>query len=68
MRESEYRDLTMEILMSPIGLMMVVIDLSLPTGLVEGRIFLCTENSQVWGDFYGTSHLSYRIRPPPRPP
>jgi hypothetical protein len=60
----------MEILMSPIGLMMVVINLSPPAGLVEGKVvFEYTENSQVFGNFYGTSHLSYyRIRPPPRPP
>jgi hypothetical protein len=59
----------MEILMSPIGLMMVVINLSPPAGLAGGEVvFEYTENLQVFGNFYGTSHLSYRIRPPPRPP
>jgi len=59
----------MEILMSPIGLMMVVIDLSPAAGLVAGRVVFEYEgDSQVWGEFYGVSHLAYRIRPPPRPP
>ncbi len=59
----------MEVLMSPIGLMMVVINLSLPVGLIGGKVvFEYTEDSQVLGNFYGASHLSYRIRPPPRPP
>jgi len=59
----------MEILMSPIGLMIAVINLSLSVNLVgERAIFRYDEVSQVLGDFYGTSHLSYRIRPPPRPP
>ena len=59
----------MELLMSPIGLMMVVINLSPPAGLVEGKvIFEYTEASQVLGDFFGTNRLVYRIGPPPRPP
>jgi hypothetical protein len=59
----------MEVLMSPIGLMMVIINLSLPVSLVgERAVFGYEGDSQVLGDFYGTSHLSYRIRPPPRPP
>jgi hypothetical protein len=67
----------MEVLMSPIGLMMVVINFSPPAVRRPLReadwgggkvVFEYTEASQVWGDFYGTSHLSYRIRPRPRPP
>jgi hypothetical protein len=59
----------MELLMSPIGLMMVVINLSPPAWPVEGKVvFEYIEASQVFGDFYGSSHLLYRIRPPPRPP
>lgn len=59
----------MEILMSPIGLMMVVINLSPTVSMVEGKIiFECTEASQVLGEFFGTSNLGYRIGPPPRPP
>ena len=69
MRQSVYRGLTMELLMSPIGLMMVVINLSPTVSQVEGKV-VCEyiEASQVFGDFYGSSHLVYRIRPPPRPP
>lgn len=59
----------MVVLISPIGLMMAVINLSLPVGLVGGKVvFEYTGDSQVLGNFYGASHLSYRIRPPPRPP
>ena len=59
----------MELLMSPIGLIMVVINLSPPVSLVEGKVvFEYTEASKVLGDFFGTSHLGYRIRPMPRPP
>jgi hypothetical protein len=59
----------MELLMSPIGLMMVVINLSPPAGLVDGRVvFEYAEASQVFADFFGSSHLGYRIQPPPRPP
>jgi hypothetical protein len=59
----------MELLMSPIGLIMVVINLSPPAGLAgERKVFRYDEASQVFGDFYGSSHLAYRIRPPPRPP
>jgi hypothetical protein len=59
----------MEILMSPIGLMIAVINLSLPVGVVGGKVVFGYEgDSQVWGNFFGASHLSYRIRPPPRPP
>lgn len=67
----------MEVILSPIGLMMVVINLSLPAvrrplreaGLVGGKVVFEYEgDSQVLGDFFGASHLSYRIRPPPRPP
>ena len=59
----------MELLMSPIGLIMVVINLSPPIGLVgERAVFRCTEASQVSGVFFGKNNLGYRIGPPPRPP
>lgn len=67
----------MELMMSPIGLMTLIIyfppaAVRCPlreAGLVGGKaIFEYTRDSQVLGDFYGASHLSYRIRPPPRPP
>jgi hypothetical protein len=59
----------MELLMSPIGLMMVVINFSPPASLVEGKAFFeYTEASKILGDFFETSHLGYRIRPMPRPP
>ena len=59
----------MEVILSPIGLMMVVINLSLAAGLVGDKVVFEYEgDSQVWGYFFGVSHLSYRIRPPPRPP
>ena len=59
----------MEVILSPIGLMMVVINLSPAAGLVGGKVVFEYEgDSQVWGYFFGVSHLAYRIRPPPRPP
>ena len=59
----------MEVMLSPIGLMMVVINLSPAAGLAGGKVvFEYEEDSQVWGYFFGVSHLSYEIRPPPRPP
>ena len=59
----------MELLMSPIGLVMVVINLSPTASMVEGKIiFECAEASQIPGVFFGTSNLGYRTGPPPRPP
>ena len=67
----------MELLMSPIGLMMVVINLLLPAvrrplrevSLVGGKVVFEYEgDSQVWENFFGVSNLVYRIHPLPRPP
>jgi hypothetical protein len=69
MRQSEYRGLTMELLMSPIGLIISVMNLSPAASRVEGEVvFEYTEASNSLVDFFGTSHLGYRIRPMPRPP
>jgi len=58
-----------EVILSPIGLMTLIIYLPPAAGLVEGKVvFEYTRDSQVWGYFFGVSHLAYRIRPPPRPP
>jgi hypothetical protein len=55
--------------MSPIGLMMVVINLSPTVNRVEGKaVFEYTEASHVLGVFSETRQLSYSIRPMPRPP
>lgn len=59
----------MELVLSPIGLVIWVIDLPPKAGLVEwGIIFASEIKSQVFGDFFGVNHLAYRTRPPPRPP
>jgi hypothetical protein len=67
----------MELMLSPIfGLVMVVmnhltdeVSFSLPREIIEGKTFYkCASYSQVRGDFYGASHLSYRIRSPSHPP
>lgn len=59
----------MEVILSPIGLMTLIIYLPLAARLVGGKVVFEYEgDSQVWGYFFGVSHLSYRIRPPPRPP
>ena len=67
----------MEVILSPIGLMTLIIYLPpaavrrplQAAGLVGGKVvFEYERDSQVLGYFFGVSHLSYRIRPPPRPP
>jgi hypothetical protein len=60
---------TMELVLSPMGLIIRVIDLPRDAGLVRWEIIFASErNSQVFGNFFGVNHLVYRIRPPPRPP
>jgi hypothetical protein len=51
-----------------INLLMLAVSFSLASLVEEKMIFKCTDDSQVWGNFYGVSHLSYRIRSPSRPP
>ncbi len=59
----------MELLMSPIGLMMAVINLSTVVGQVEGEVgFNSRKASYVLMDFTERSHLGYRMCPLPRPP
>ena len=59
----------MELVLSPIGLVVRIFDLSPEAGLGWGEVVFSNANqSQVFGDFFGVNHLSYRIRPPPRPP
>jgi len=62
--------MTIELMMSPIlGLMMVIINLFMPTGLVEGKTgFERTGDSQVWGYFYGFSRLFYKVSLKSHPP
>ncbi|MGA2093612.1 MAG: hypothetical protein ABSH16_09420 [Sedimentisphaerales bacterium] len=58
-----------ELVWSPIGLVMRVYDLS-PTAdrTDEGVALSIAMKSQICGDYFDVCHLMFRQRPPPRPP
>ena len=59
----------MELLMSPIGLIMMYISFPLAESTaVERVVYMNKEASQVYDDYYGDRCLCYGIRPQPRPP
>jgi len=61
--------MTLELVLSPIGLVMHIIGLPGTAGLAaEEVVFTYEKHPQIWGNFFGVCHLAYRIRPPPRPP
>jgi hypothetical protein len=59
----------MELIMSPLGLMIAIKYLFLPKGLFECNVvFEDTKDSQACKDFYGVSRLFYKVGFKSHPP